>query len=51
MNEGTDPSAGLGTTCQRGTNPGVLNPVGVADSTAYNVGQGMETADMEKMGW
>ena len=36
--EFTDVSAGLGTTCQRGDNPGVLNPVGIADSvSAFSV--------------
>ena len=51
MSEGTDVSAGLGTTCQRGDNPAVLNPVSIASSTAYNVGQGMDTGDMESMGY
>ena len=51
MSEGTDPNAGLGTTSQHGDNPAVLNPVGVADSTAYNVGQGMDTGDMESVGF
>ena len=45
---GDDPSAGIGTTCQRGTNPAVLNPVGIADSTAYNVGQGAPTSTFEQ---
>ena len=40
---------GLGTTFQSGTNPSVLNPVGTATSTAYNVGQGMVT-DSENLG-
>ncbi len=44
---GTDVSAGLGTTCQQGDNPGVLNPVGIADSTAYNVGQARPTSFFE----
>ena len=44
---GDEPSAGIGTTCQRGTNPAVLNPVGIADSTAYNVGQGAPTSTFE----
>jgi hypothetical protein len=39
----SDVNAGLGTTSQTGTNPSVLNPVGSATSTAYNVGQGMRT--------
>ena len=39
----TDRLAGMGTTSQSGTNPSVLNPVGSATSTAYNVGQGMRT--------
>ena len=45
--EFTDGNAGLGTTCQRGDNPGVLNPVGIADSTAYNVGQAKPTSFFE----
>ena len=48
---GDDPSAGIGTTCQRGTNPAVLNPVGIADSTAYNVGQGAPTSTIEYDWW
>ena len=34
---------------QSGTNPAVLNPVGSATSTAYNVGQGMNTDTAEKL--
>ena len=45
----SDVAAGLGTTSQSGTNPGVLNPVGTATSTAYNVGQGMVTGDAENL--
>ena len=44
-----DVNAGIGTTIQSGTNPGVLNPVGTATSTAYNVGQGMPTGDAEAL--
>ena len=44
-----DVNAGIGTTIQAGTNPGVLNPVGTATSTAYNVGQGMPTGDAEAL--
>jgi hypothetical protein len=40
-----DVNAGLGTTAQSGTNPSVLNPVGTATSTAYDVGEGMATGD------
>jgi len=43
----TDVTAGMGTTSQSGTNPGILNPVGTASSTAYDVGQGMTTANAE----
>ena len=39
----------MGTTSQSGTNPSVLNPVGSATSTAYNVGQGMQTDDAENL--
>ena len=45
----SDAAAGLGTTAQGGSNPGVLNPVGTATSTAYNVGQGMVTGDAENL--
>jgi hypothetical protein len=45
----SDANAGLGTTTQSGTNPGILNPVGTATSTAYNVGQGMATGDAENL--
>ena len=48
-NSGTDQNVGMGTTTQAGTNPGVLNPVGSATSTAYNVGQGLPTADAETL--
>jgi hypothetical protein len=37
----------MGTTTQGGTNPSVLNPVGTATSTAYNVGQGLRTDSAE----
>jgi hypothetical protein len=43
-------TSGLGTTDQAGTNPGLLNPTGSADQTAYNVGQGMVTGDAENLG-
>ena len=46
----SDVAAGLGTTAQSGTNPSVLNPVGTATSTAYDVGQGMVTGDAENLG-
>ncbi len=46
----TDAAAGMGTTAQAGSNPGLLNPVGTASSTAYNVGQGMRTGDSENLG-
>ena len=45
----SDAAAGIGTTTQGGTNPSVLNPVGTATSTAYNVGQGMVTGDAENL--
>ena len=45
---------GMGTTSQRGDNPGLLNPTpgGTAGvgSTGYNVGQGMVTGDSEGLG-
>ena len=46
----SDVAAGLGTTAQSGTNPAILNPVGSATSTAYDVGQGMVTGDAENLG-
>jgi hypothetical protein len=46
----TDAVAGMGTTAQAGSNPGLLNPVGSASSTGYNVGQGMVTGDSEGLG-
>jgi hypothetical protein len=45
----SDTAAGIGTTAQSGTNPSVLNPVGTATSTAFNVGQGMVTGDAENL--
>ena len=45
----SDTAAGIGTTAQGGVNPSVLNPVGTATSTAYNVGQGMVTGDAENL--
>jgi hypothetical protein len=45
----SDVAAGMGTTSQSGTNPSVLNPVGSASSTAYDVGQGMQTGDAENL--
>jgi hypothetical protein len=41
--------AGMGTTSQNGTNPAVLNPVGSATSTDYNVGTGMRTDSAEAL--
>ena len=46
----TDGNVGLGTTTQGGYNPSVLNPVGTATSTAYNVGQGLRTDSAEALG-
>ena len=45
----SDANAGIGTTTQSGSNPAVLNPVGTATSTAYDVGQGMKTQDAEAL--
>ena len=44
-----DVDAGIGTTSQSGSNPAVLNPVGSATSTAYDVGGGMRTDDAEAL--
>ena len=49
----TNVAAGMGTTTQYGSNPGLLNPVGTGSSTGsdgYNVGQGMYTGDSENLG-
>jgi hypothetical protein len=43
-------SVGMGTTTQRGTNPGLLNPEGGQTADTYNVGQGMRTDDSEALG-
>jgi len=50
-NEGgmTDKSVGFGTTLQKGSNPGVLNPTASATKTDYNVGQGMTTNEAESL--
>ena len=45
----SDVDAGIGTTAQTGNNPAVLNPVGTASSTGYDVGQGMVTSDAEAL--
>ena len=47
VNGFSDIAAGMGTTSQSGDNPGVLNPVATASSTAYDVGQGMRTDSAE----
>ena len=46
----TDAAAGFGTTSQSGSNPSILNPVGSATTSAYDVGQGMTTGDSEALG-
>ncbi len=46
----TDQAAGFGTGSQSGSNPAVLNPVGSATTSAYNVGQGMATGESEALG-
>jgi hypothetical protein len=48
-----DANAGIGTTTQRGTNPAILNDVGVVagiGSTDYNVGGAMSTGESEALG-
>ncbi len=45
----SDINVGLGTTSQSGTNPAVLNPVGTANSSGYDVGQGMRTDAAEAL--
>jgi hypothetical protein len=44
-----DGVAGMGTTAQAGSNPSILNPVGTASSTGYNVGEGMRTDSAENL--
>ena len=48
----TNGNVGLGTTTQRGNNPGLLDPTTGAsgDATTYNVGQGMRTDNAENLG-
>ena len=45
-------NVGMGTTTQRGTNPGLLDATypATGDATTYNVGQGMRTDDAENLG-
>ena len=43
-------AAGIGTTIQAGSNPAILNPVGVNSTADYTVGQGMPTGDAEQLG-
>jgi len=45
----SDAIAGMGTTAQAGSNPALLNPVGSANSTGYNVGQGLRTDSAENL--
>jgi len=47
---GAGATVGFGSTAQLGSNPGLLNPTATADQTAYNLGQGMSTADAEDLG-
>ena len=44
-----DGTVGLGTTSQSGSNPGALNPSTSTTQKAYDVGQGMTTAQAEKL--
>jgi hypothetical protein len=46
----TDGAVGMGTTGQVGSNPGLLNPEGSQDGTAYSVGQGLRTDNAENLG-
>ena len=48
----TNGNVGLGTTAQRGSNPGLLDGTvpQTGDATTYNVGQGMQTGDAEDLG-
>ena len=48
----TNGNVGLGTTTQRGSNPGLLDPTTGAsgDAQTYNVGQGLRTDNAENLG-
>jgi len=48
----TNGAVGLGTTAQRGSNPGALDPTvpATGDATTYNVGQGLRTDQAEGLG-
>jgi hypothetical protein len=46
----TGTAVGMGTTAQRGTNPGLLNPESGQALDTYSVGQGMGTAQAEALG-
>ena len=46
----TGVAAGMGTTAQSGSNPGLLNPTASASQEVYDVGQGMRTDSAEKLG-
>ena len=46
----TGVAAGMGTTAQSGSNPGLLNPTATASQEVYDVGQGMRTDSAEKLG-
>jgi hypothetical protein len=46
---GSGANVGLGTTAQRGSNPGLLDAAGT-NSSLYNVGQGMDTNTAENLG-
>ena len=48
----TNGAVGLGTTAQRGANPGALDPTApqTGDALTYNVGQGMRTDQAEDLG-
>ena len=48
----TNGAVGMGTTAQRGSNPGALDPTApqTGDPSSYNVGQGMRTDNAENLG-
>jgi len=52
VNGFTAGAVGMGTTAQRGSNPGALDPTypATGDAQTYNVGQGMRTDDAEGLG-
>ena len=47
---GAGGTVGFGSTAQKGSNPGLLNPTASANQADYNYGQGMTTGEAEALG-